>query len=240
LAECGSLQCIDPTKCQKLSLNAQADTEAKVCKQQVDEPSCGAPHTFPCNQFITGWGTGNKQATCEKYSTTSPGHCDASSTCINSCAAIPSQTKVPHLSCASVGCVNPNSCTNATRSTAYTVAGDVCYTSARRGCEEGATCDSDGACVFVDDGKPCTLDVQCASNNCWRPLSQGTSGMGICCNQKCDNECQECSSNAGTCKARTGSVCSLNVPCSTVLKGFSTAAPNKCQRFKDNINVTAI
>jgi len=237
IAECGSLECIDPTKCQKLTKNANSDSEAEVCLQSQNVAGCGAPHTFPCNEFVTGWGTGQNRATCEKYAVTSAGYCNANSTCIRDCADIPSQNKVGHLVCASFGCVNQNSCTPGTRSSAYTTPADVCFTSGQHACQPGATCDATGSCVFADDGKPCNEDIECFSKNCWRPKGQ-TGGVGVCCNQRCDNECQECNSSPGQCKATTGDTCSLTVPCSTVLKGFSTAAPNKCQRFKDNINGT--
>ena len=54
-------------------------TPDKICFVNAAVSACPDPHSFPCEQFVTGW-NGEK---CEKYSVASDGHCDASGGCIS-------------------------------------------------------------------------------------------------------------------------------------------------------------
>jgi hypothetical protein len=117
----------------------------------------------------------------------------------------------------------------------------VCYTDGmRHNCQQGATCDATGACVFASDGMACMFDVDCGSKHCWRAPGVSMSAPGLCCNQACNNECQNCGvanqPSAGVCVARTGADCSFGVSCSTTVKGFSSSAPNRCQAYPTDRN----
>lgn len=117
-------------------------------------------------------------------------------------------------SCGDVECVRPGACFDGANVTAWDTTSELCFQSGRRSCPAGAVCDLSGSCVFADDGLPCTVGVECGTGNCWRPPA--SPAVGVCCNSKCDNECQECLSVRGVCMSRTGAACSMQMPCDTV------------------------
>jgi hypothetical protein len=117
----------------------------------------------PCNKFLTGW----NGRTCERYNRASSGRCDATGACITTCAAIPSQSTVPHVSCGHVGCIRPNSCVSGSNGDSSPSVDSLCFTDgARHGCPLGATCDASGDCVFSSDGLRCNNDIDCYSGFC--------------------------------------------------------------------------
>ena len=168
---------------------------------------------------MTGW----NGRTCQRYNRASSGRCDATGACITSCAAVPSQTIVPHISCGNVGCVRPNTCVNGTNSASFSSINSLCFTDGmQHNCPVGAKCDINGDCVYVGDGDACARDVDCASGFCVR---------GTCCNRACTNECEECLLGSGKCQAKTGTACSFDVRCTAVVKGANPAVTAQCQRF---------
>jgi hypothetical protein len=192
-----------------------------TCSVDTNVPStaCGQPVAgVPCNQFLLGW----NGRTCERYNRTSSGHCDATGACVRSCANLPQQTRVAHISCGHIGCVRPGTCMAGANSASSPSVSSLCFTSGTQACPPGATCDVNGDCVFESDGKGCTMDIQCASRFCVK---------GVCCNRACSNECEECLLGDGKCKARTGSACSFDVRCSQFVRGVSPSTPAQCQRF---------
>lgn len=158
-----------------------------------------------------GWGVGANAGVCMRYIVPTVGHCDSTGTCVSSCANVPAQTTVPHLACG-VGCVQPNGCPRDVSVASIQLA-DACYTDGlRHGCQAGATCGASGTCVFSGDGGACTDLNQCAGLYCWK--TNPMSSSGVCCNEECSGECQECST--GICLPRVGNKCSLSIPCDTV------------------------
>jgi hypothetical protein len=219
---CPSQACRNPVACQQNAPLSSSDTLAEACLLNVDMVGCNPPTTVPCNKFLTGW----NGRTCERYNRASSGRCDATGACITTCAAIPSQSTVPHVSCGHVGCIRPNSCVSGSNGDSSPSVDSLCFTDgARHGCPLGATCDVSGDCVFSSDGLRCNNDIDCYSGFCVK---------NVCCNRRCSNECEECETGSGKCQAKTGSACSFDVKCTTAIKGVNPAVQSQCLRFESD------
>jgi hypothetical protein len=132
---CPSQACRNPVACQQNAPLSSSDTLAEACLLNVDVVGCNPPTTVPCNKFLTGW----NGRTCERYNRASSGRCDATGACITTCAAIPSQSIVPHVSCGHVGCIRPNSCVSGSNADSSPSVDSLCFTDgARHSCPMGA------------------------------------------------------------------------------------------------------
>jgi hypothetical protein len=221
---CPSQACRNPVACQQNAPLSSSDTLAEACLLNVDMVGCNPPTTVPCNKFLTGW----NGRTCERYNRASSGRCDATGACITTCAAIPSQSTVPHVSCGHVGCIRPNSCVSGSNGDSSPSVDSLCFTDgARHSCPMGAVCDATGDCVYNSDALACANDIDCYSGFCVKP-------PGVCCNRRCSNECEECLLGSGKCQAKTGTTCSFDVKCTTAIKGVNPAVQSQCQRFQND------
>jgi hypothetical protein len=109
--QCGSQACVNPTQCQQYSNIASANTVASVCFTSKDVAACGNPNGggVTCDQYVVGW----SGAQCMQYTVASSGHCDATGTCINTCANVPAQIEQPVTGgqgCANVNCTKSTAC----------------------------------------------------------------------------------------------------------------------------------
>jgi hypothetical protein len=228
-ATCPSTQCRDLTKCTANSDASQADTVAKVCLLNVVSSACS---TYTCLNQLAGL----SGAQCLQYDRDGVGFCTSGGVCETTCDTAFQQTTSVRRQCASVGCVRPGVCTKGAARTTINSLSDLCFVNMEQGtCAIGGRCDATGLCKFEDNGGPCTIDDNCVSKFCWRPVGVAQmTNNGKCCASRCDLDCNECST--GACTVRTGETCdqppartpAALIDCQNRIKGWSG---NQCQKY---------
>lgn len=217
-ATCASGYCVDGVCC-----DGKCDGQCESCKEASALGKCTPVKGAPLATRTACGGTGTCKGQCDGVNRMACAFPDgsvicAAATCTNGKATT-----------ASV-CNGSGACTMATTSPCTN---NMCATDGSGKCAGGCTatsctagtyCDSTGTCAkTLDSGASCSTGTQCTSGNCVD---------GVCCDAKCDGQCQSCkeSGSVGTCKTVKGDPISPRAAC---------GGTGKCKAQCDGTSATA-
>ncbi len=213
--QCATGNCVDGVCCDK-ACNGQCE----ACAQPGKEGTCGP---------VTGAPAGNRAA-CVTDGSPCGGSCDGTvtATCSYPSAAI--ACRAP--SCANDVATVAASCDGAGKCPAATTQDCAPFKCAAAACAGNCTVDTDcqGGAKFcsaglckdkIVDGAVCSKGSDCVSGNCVD---------GVCCNSKCDGQCEACDNvgAVGSCTAVTGAPHNARAQCAS----DGTACGGACDGVK--------
>lgn len=181
--QCASGFCVDGVCC-----NGKCDGQCQSCKATGSVGTCKTIQGAPVSPRAACGGTGKCTAQCDGTNAAACTYPDSSTVCT------PASCTAGKVTTASV-CNGSGNCTasttNACPSNLCAADGVSCAESCTStSCSAGSYCGAGGACTpTIDDGKPCSGDIQCTHGHCV---------SGICCATTC-----------GTCRSCATGVCNL-------------------------------
>jgi len=199
--DCSTGHCVDGVCC-----DSACDGQCESCKEAGSVGICTAVKGDPVAPRAACGGTGSCKGQCDGNSGKTCIYPGDSTVCT---AAKCESGKVTTASlCNSAGACSTSTSSTCPNSQCATDGSAKCATACTpTSCAAGSYCDTTGAC----------LPAQAASSSC-SSGQQCTSGYcvdGVCCDSKCDGQCQSCreTGSVGTCKAIKGDPITTRTAC---------------------------
>ena len=217
-ATCASGYCADGVCC-----DGKCDGQCQSCKEAGSMGKCIALKGAPLPTRTACGGTGICKGQCDGVNAAACTFPDDSTVCT-------AATCTGGKATTSSVCNGSGACTTAASSQctsnlcATDGSGKCSGSCTASSCPSGTYCDSTGTCAkTLDVGASCSVGTQCTSGNC---------ADGVCCDGKCDGQCQSCkeSGSVGKCKTIKGDPISPRAAC---------GGTGKCKAQCDGTSATA-
>ena len=226
-AACSTGYCVDGVCC-----DTACDGQCESCKEAGSVGKCKAIKGSPLSPRAVCGGTGTCKGQCDGTNGKTCTFPDSTAICT---AATCTTGKVTTASvCNSVGaCSTPTSSTCPNSQCAADGSAKCATSCTASSCGAGFYCDTTGACLpTLVNGTSCSSGATCTSGYCVD---------GVCCDGKCDGQCESCkeAASTGKCTAVKGAPLATHTACggTGTCKGLCDGTNGKACAFPDSTGV---